>query len=136
MPLRLIFLRVVVPCANVCAYMPHSHVICSDSPTVKGVSCACPSIGGACHIHVPTAALSSASPKVKEDTLGWLREAVGREGKPALTKLAPVLLPPAAKCAEEAAPSLREAAMSFMVAFAIKVSAACARKPDRVLATS
>lgn len=67
------------------------------------------------------AALGHANPKVKEDTLTWLREEVVRELKPALSKLAPLLLPAAAKAAEEAAPSLREAAMGFMVAFAIKV---------------
>lgn len=69
----------------------------------------------------PTAALGHANPKVKEDTLTWLKEEVVRELKPALSKLAPLLLPAAAKAAEEAAPSLREAAMGFMVAFAIKV---------------
>jgi hypothetical protein len=67
------------------------------------------------------AALGHANPKVKEETLGWLKAEVGFEAKPALSKLAPQLLPPAAKCAEEAVPSLREAALAFMVAFAVKV---------------
>jgi hypothetical protein len=38
-----------------------------------------------------------------------------------LQTLAPLLLPGAARCAEEAAPSLREAAMGFMVEFALRV---------------
>lgn len=63
------------------------------------------------------------NPKVKEDTVNWLREAVKQEAKPNLSKLAPQLLPAAAKCAEEATPSLREAAMSFMAAYAVKVNA-------------
>ncbi len=57
--------------------------------------------------------------------MAWLRAAaqqVQREPKPQLTKLAPVLMPPAVKCAEDALPSLREAAMAFMVAFAARVS--------------
>ena len=58
---------------------------------------------------------------MKEEALAWLAGEVGSEEKPALSKLAPVLLPPAAKCAEEAQPSLREAAVGFLVAFAIKV---------------
>eukprot|EP00983_Pelagomonas_calceolata_P131435 1161776-Pelagomonas_calceolata.AAC.3 len=67
-----------------------------------------------------TGGLSHASPKVKEETLGWLRTAVCEEPKPTLSKLAPLLLQPASKCAEEATPSLREAALAFMVAFAIQ----------------
>ena len=68
-----------------------------------------------------TGGLGHASPKVKEETLGWLRTAVCEEAKAALSKLAPLLLQPASKCAEEAFPSTREAALAFMVAFAIQV---------------
>ena len=59
---------------------------------------------------------------MKEELLAWLRNSVCNEDKAALSKLAPLLLQPAAKCAEEAAPSTREAALAFMVAFAIQVS--------------
>lgn len=71
----------------------------------------------------PAGGLGHANPKVKEETLGWLRVAVCEEPKQTLSKLAPLLLQPASKCAEEAAPSLREAALAFMVAFAIQVRA-------------
>ena len=71
-------------------------------------------------------ALGHANPKVKEETLSWLQAEIAAEAKPALSKLAPLLLPPAAKCAEEATPSLREAAVGFMVAFALK--ARCSRR--------
>ncbi|GFH15506.1 protein MOR1 [Haematococcus lacustris] len=67
-----------------------------------------------------TAALGHSNPKVKEETLVWLTSEIGAEAKPALNKLAPLLLAPAAKCAEEATPSLREAALRFMVTFATK----------------
>ncbi|KAL6753732.1 armadillo-type protein [Haematococcus lacustris] len=67
-----------------------------------------------------TVALGHSNPKVKEETLVWLTSEVGAEAKPALSKLAPLLLAPAAKCAEEATPSLREAALRFMVTFATK----------------
>lgn len=39
-----------------------------------------------------------------------------------LTKLVPQLLPAAAKAAEDASPDLRNAAMDFLAAFAVKVS--------------
>lgn len=42
--------------------------------------------------------LAHASPKVKEETLAWLRGAVEGLAKPVLAKLVTVLLPPAAKC--------------------------------------
>jgi cytoskeleton-associated protein 5 len=58
---------------------------------------------------------------VKEELLTWLTAEIGSEAKGGLSKLAPLLLPPAVKCAEEAAPSLREAAVGFLVAFALKV---------------
>ncbi|KAJ9516595.1 hypothetical protein QJQ45_015220 [Haematococcus lacustris] len=67
-----------------------------------------------------TVALGHSNPKVKEETLVLLTSEVGAEAKPALSKLAPLLLAPAAKCAEEATPSLREAALRFMVTFATK----------------
>lgn len=74
-----------------------------------------------CLFTINAAAISHANPKVKEDSLAWLAGEVSAEAKPALSKLAPILLPPAAKCAEEASPALREAAVSFLVAFAHKV---------------
>lgn len=67
------------------------------------------------------AALGHANPKIKEETLNWLKEAVQSEKKDSLGKLAQALLPAAAKCAEEATPSLREAALAFFVGFTIKV---------------
>eukprot|EP00798_Chlamydomonas_sp_ICE-L_P001437 gene1437-32811_t len=67
-------------------------------------------------------AMGHVTPKVREETLAWLAIEVGVEKeKEGLAKLAPALLPAAAKCAEDAAPSTREAAMSFLVAFAVKV---------------
>ncbi|KAG1659479.1 hypothetical protein FOA52_005506 [Chlamydomonas sp. UWO 241] len=67
-----------------------------------------------------TGALSHVSPKVKEDTLKWLAEELPLEPKASLPKLAGPLLPLAAKCAAEAAPGLREAAVAFLVAFSLQ----------------
>ena len=49
---------------------------------------------------------------MKEEALAWLAGEVGSEEKPALSKLAPVLLLPAAKCAEKAQPSPRQGGSS------------------------
>ncbi|KAG1675584.1 hypothetical protein FOA52_014172 [Chlamydomonas sp. UWO 241] len=64
-------------------------------------------------------ALKDPIPKVKEESLTWLRLALSREAKSALPKLAPLLLPHAAAAAAEAAPSLRNAAVGLLVEFAL-----------------
>ncbi|GAX77872.1 hypothetical protein CEUSTIGMA_g5314.t1 [Chlamydomonas eustigma] len=72
--------------------------------------------GGLCH----------SNPKVKEDVLTWLTAEISSEAKGGISKLGPLLIPPAVKCAEEAAPSLREAAVGFLVAFALKAGSPAA----------
>ena len=72
-----------------------------------------------------TGALGHTNPKVKEDLLNWLKEEVSsspKAGKAILPKLAPAILPQAAKCAEDAVPSIREAAVGFLSGFAARVS--------------
>ena len=71
-----------------------------------------------------TGALGHTNPKVKEDLLNWLKEEVTsstRASKAILPKLAPSILPQAAKCAEDAVPSIREAAVGFLSGFAARV---------------
>ena len=72
---------------------------------------------------LPAAAVGHANPKVREDTLQWLAQAIRREAKQNLKALVPTLLSAASKCADEATPAMREAAMGFMAAFAAKVRA-------------
>jgi hypothetical protein len=73
-------------------------------------------------LHAAVAALSHQHPKVKELTLQWLCESVNaRETKPTIIKLAPLLLPAVAKCAEDAVPGIREGGFTLMVTFAVKV---------------
>lgn len=62
---------------------------------------------------------------MREETLRWLTQALpAKETKATATKLASgagsALLQAAAKCADDAAPSLREAALGFLAAFARK----------------
>lgn len=66
--------------------------------------------------------------QVKESTLGWLASCVSRETKAGVLKLLPLVIPAAAKCTDEGAPSIREAAFGFLVAAALKVCTwECAR---------
>ncbi|KAF6262791.1 armadillo-type protein [Scenedesmus sp. NREL 46B-D3] len=66
------------------------------------------------------AALGHQHPKVKENTLIWLAGCVTRETKAAAVKLVAGVVPAAAKCTDEGAPSIREAAFSFLVQLALK----------------
>lgn len=71
-----------------------------------------------------TGALGHTNPKVKEDLLNWLKEEITsspRANKAILPKLAPAILPQAAKCAEDAVPAVREAAIGFLSGFAARV---------------
>lgn len=67
------------------------------------------------------AALAHQNPKVKEGTLSWLTTCIVRETKQAVSKLMPVVVPAAAKCTNEGAPSIRDAAFGFLVQAALKV---------------
>jgi hypothetical protein len=69
-----------------------------------------------------SAALAHQNPKVKENTLIWLAGCVPRETKAAAVKLVAGVVPAAAKCTDEGAPSIREAAFNFLVQLALKVS--------------
>lgn len=68
-----------------------------------------------------TAALGHQNPKVKESTLNWLAVCAPRETKASTLKLVPAVIAAAAKCTDEGAPSIREAAFNFLVQAALKV---------------
>ena len=75
-------------------------------------------------IETLSGALGHTNPKVREDLLTWLKEEVrssSKASKAILPKLAPAILPNAAKCAEDAVPSVREAAVGFLSGFAARV---------------
>lgn len=67
------------------------------------------------------AALAHQNPKVKESTLAWLTGCVARETKQGVSKLMPLVVPAAAKCTDEGAPTIREAAFGFLVQATLKV---------------
>jgi hypothetical protein len=54
----------------------------------------------------------------------WLAECMPRETKAGVSKLQPGVLPAAAKCTEDGAPAIREAAYAFLAAAALKVHTA------------
>jgi len=69
------------------------------------------------------AALGHQHPKVKEGTLSWLESCLGRESKAGTTKLLKSgVVAAVAKCTDEGAPTIREAAFSVLVACALKVT--------------
>lgn len=69
-----------------------------------------------------TGALAAAHPKVREGTLAWLATCVSRETRGSMMKLLAAVIPAAAKCTDDGAPAIREAAMAFLVQAALKVS--------------
>lgn len=68
-----------------------------------------------------TAALTHQNPKVKESTAVWLANCTKRETKANVLKLLSEVVPAAAKCTDEGAPAIREAALGFLVQAALKV---------------
>jgi hypothetical protein len=68
------------------------------------------------------AGLTHQNPKVKESCLNWMTECLARETKASVAKLMPAVIPAAAKCLEEGAPTIREAALNCLVQAALKVS--------------
>lgn len=67
------------------------------------------------------AALVHQNPKLKESTGIWLANCTKRETKANVLKLIPGVVPAAVKCTDEGAPSIRDAAFSFLVQAAFKV---------------
>ncbi|WIA40847.1 hypothetical protein OEZ86_004518 [Tetradesmus obliquus] len=66
-------------------------------------------------------ALAHQNPKVKESSLIWLAGCVPRDlTKAAAGKLVAGVVPAAVKCTDEGAPSIREAALNFLVQLALK----------------
>ena len=74
------------------------------------------------------AGLTHQNPKVKESCLNWMADCLTRETKASVIKLMPAVIPAAAKCLEEGAPAIREAAQNCLVQAALKVGSACACK--------
>jgi hypothetical protein len=67
------------------------------------------------------AGLGHQHPKVKEGTIAWLTGCMPRETKAGVLKLLPAVVPAAAKCTEDGAPAIREAATALLVQMALRV---------------
>jgi hypothetical protein len=67
------------------------------------------------------AGLSHQHPKVKEGTIAWLTGCMARETKGGVLKLLPAVIPAAAKCTEDGAPTIRDAATGLLVHMALRV---------------
>lgn len=75
-----------------------------------------------CSFGCGAVALSHANPKVRQQTLEWLKTCVASESKDSLKQVQSQITPGAAKLTDDSLPAIREAALAVLLEFCLKVT--------------